>query len=179
MRNACLLLVLILNTIQAQENHLSGNFLLDPRNTQIEFSAKHFGVLKVEGTFKEFSGHLKLVDGALTSGSLEIVVSSVTTGNRSRDNSLKSEDFLDANSFPLIHLRFDKNSDKAVVWVPTLIKGMKHKIKLNYDMLRENQLKATCTISRKDFQLDFGTMDDLVSDEIRVKAVISLKRKNP
>ena len=173
------LLVLTLNSVQAQVDDVSGNYSVGTSNTQIEFSARHLRIFQVEGTFKEFSGDIKLSDGVLVSGSLEIMVSSITTGNQSRDKSLKSEDFLHSKGFPSIYLHFTSNSNARVVLVSTKIKEVEQNLELNYEIKPDMKLRVSCSISRNDFQLDFGTMDDLVSDEIKVTAVVDLKRKKP
>ena len=176
-------LTCITNGMQAQETVLTGIFAVDTTNTKIEFSAKHFGVLNVKGTFKRFSGMLELENAVLKSGSIELSVSSISTGNQSRDRSLKNEDFLDARSFPRIIIRINKSVNKSQAQLIGQIKGVESMIPLEYTVQRFDNgtttLKAGCTISRKSFDLEFGAMDDLVSDLINVTAHVSLKRKKP
>lgn len=163
--------------IQAQSLKPSGVYSLDSSNTQIEFSAKHFGVLKVEGNFKKFSGKIVLEQGRITSGTLTIMVSSISTDNNARDRSLMSDDFLSVETYPTIKLNIVEGAshlDKAQVL--TQIKGMKNIIVLDYSIQEYDgafQLIVFCSISREDFNLDFGTMDDLVSDEIQVRATLA------
>ena len=164
-----LLLVLSFNKAESQEN-----FKLDSSNTQITFNARHFRVLKVEGTFRKFSGQLVLEGNIVTSGSLVIQVASIDTDNESRDKSLKSEDFLNANSFPQIRISFESNTHPTVITTYTKIKAVTQILQLNYEIIESNKLEVKFTISRKKFNLDFGTMDDLVSNEIKVEGIVSL-----
>ena len=167
----------------AQDQYPSGTFKLDTSNTQIAFSAKHFGVLKVQGTFHEFSGQMNLKNGSIISGSLTIMVASVSTNNNGRDRSLKSDDFLAEKKYPTIDLEIVKDINSlGEAQILTQIKKTKNIIDLEYKIHEDRgdfQLIGSCTISRKAFNLDFGTMDDLVSDEIIVQVNISLERKKP
>jgi len=169
-----ILLVYTLPRVEVQESRLSSTIQLNSGNTQIEFSAKHFGVLKVDGTFKNFSGQLEIKNGILKSGSLIIEVASITTDSKSRDRSLKTKDFLNPESFPHINLSFEKNTNPAVVRVTAYIKGVTRTLELHYEINKSNKLKVSCTISRKNFDLDFGSMDDLVSDDVIVLGFVDL-----
>ena len=178
-----IVLYLLLSTLlvykkHAQDQYPSGTFKLDTSNTQITFSAKHLGVLKVQGTFHDFSGQVKLKNGSMISGSLTIMVASVSTDNNARDRSLKSDDFLSAKKYPTIELEILKGANQPNnIQVLTQIKETKRIIDLEYKIHEDRgafQLIGSCSISRKAFNLDFGIMDDLVSDEIVVQVTISL-----
>lgn len=174
LRITIILLVFALSGVEAQESRLSSTIQLNSGNTQIEFSAKHLGVLNVDGTFNNFSGQLEIKNGILKSGSFIIEVASITTGSKSRDRSLKSKDFLNPESFPHINLRFEQNTNPSVVRVSTKIKGVTRTLQLRYEIDKSSKLKVSCTISRKNFNLDFGSMDDLVSDLVLVLGEVIL-----
>ena len=176
-------LTCIANGMQAQETKLTGKFAVDTTNTKIEFSAKHFGVLNVKGTFKKFSGSVEFENSVLKSGSIQLSASSISTGNQSRDRSLKNENFLDARTYPQITIHIYKSVDNSKAELIGRIKDMQSIIPLEYTVQDTDNgttiVKAGCTISRKSFDLEFGTMDDLVSDLIEVTAYISYKHKKP
>src|SRR6185295_2759077 len=77
---------------------------LDPAHTSVEFAVKHLMISTVKGRFGEVSGSLK---GSLDNPSrfqLEVVIpaESIDTRQGQRDAHLKSADFFDVESFPVI-----------------------------------------------------------------------------
>ncbi|MFD3548689.1 YceI family protein [Streptomyces sp. NPDC058655] len=81
---------------------LTGDYTLDPAHTQIGFVARHAMVTKVRGAFDEFegSGHFDGEDPAKSSVSVTIKAASINTRNEQRDGHLRTNDFLDAPSYP-------------------------------------------------------------------------------
>jgi polyisoprenoid-binding protein YceI len=65
---------------------------LDPMHTQIEFSAKHFGMMTVRGHFRDVttSGSIDPANPEASSLEVTINVASLTTNNDQRDNDLRS-----------------------------------------------------------------------------------------
>ncbi len=73
---------------------LAGRWQLDPRRSNVAFRTGHFwGLMKVKGHFDEFEGRLDL--SAEPAIELKIDAASVQTGNRKRDEHLRSADFFD------------------------------------------------------------------------------------
>ncbi|WP_411104089.1 YceI family protein [Streptomyces sp. cmx-4-9] len=83
---------------------LTGKYTIDPAHTQIGFVARHAMVTKVRGAFNEFegSGHFDGADPSKSSVSLTIKAASIDTRNEQRDGHLRTNDFLDAPTYPLI-----------------------------------------------------------------------------
>ncbi|WP_369231271.1 YceI family protein [Streptomyces sp. R21] len=80
-----------------------GTWLFDPPHTAIRFIAKHVGMGHVHGRFERFQGGIQVAqDMARTRVHVRIDASSITTGNTTRDNHLRSADFLDVERFPYI-----------------------------------------------------------------------------
>jgi len=81
-----------------------GNWLFDPPHTGIRFIAKHVGMANVHGSFTRFDGGVRIAPNVEDSQvEIRIDASSITTGNKTRDNHLRSADFLDVENFPFIH----------------------------------------------------------------------------
>ncbi|GAA3506446.1 YceI family protein [Streptomyces prasinosporus] len=81
----------------------SGTWLFDPPHTAIRFIAKHVGMAHVHGRFTRFEGGIRVAPDMTDSQvSVRIDASSITTGNRTRDNHLRSGDFLDVERYPYI-----------------------------------------------------------------------------
>ncbi|MEU1264872.1 YceI family protein [Streptomyces cellulosae] len=81
----------------------AGTWLFDPPHTAIRFIAKHVGMAHVHGRFTRFQGNIRIAPNMDDSRvSVRIDASSITTGNNTRDNHLRSADFLDVERYPYI-----------------------------------------------------------------------------
>ncbi|GGY42148.1 YceI family protein [Streptomyces djakartensis] len=80
-----------------------GTWLFDPPHTAIRFIAKHVGMANVHGRFERFDGGIQVAH-VMTDSRVRVRIdaSSITTGNTTRDNHLRSADFLDVDRFPYI-----------------------------------------------------------------------------
>src|SRR5262245_15859016 len=77
---------------------------IDPMHTQVEFSAKHFGMMTVRGTFDEVTATGTVDPAHPESSGIEvtIAVASLNTHNVQRDNDLRSSYFLELEKYPTI-----------------------------------------------------------------------------
>lgn len=74
----------------------ASTWLFDFPHTAIRFIAKHVGVARVHGRFTRCDGGIRIApDMPDSQVSVRIDASSIATGNTSRDNHLRSADFLD------------------------------------------------------------------------------------
>jgi polyisoprenoid-binding protein YceI len=82
---------------------LSGSWQLDPRRSSVEFRAGHlWGLLTVKGQFDGNEGRLDL--SAAPAIELTIAAASLQTGNRKRDQHLRSADF---ENYPQVQFHSD------------------------------------------------------------------------
>jgi len=93
-----------ITTAPASLAQLQGTWTIDPDHTRIGFVARHAMVTKVRGAFGQFSGRAVVGGAGLTGSevSLTIEAASIDTGNRQRDDHLRSGDFLGMEQFPRI-----------------------------------------------------------------------------
>ncbi|MGD0919499.1 MAG: YceI family protein, partial [Thermodesulfobacteriota bacterium] len=79
-------------------------WMIDPDHSCATFAVRHFMISNVVGLFGKMTGVVKFdpPDVARLSAEAEIDVSSISTGNRVRDEHLLSPDYLDAEKFPRI-----------------------------------------------------------------------------
>ena len=77
---------------------------VDTKASTVGFSVPHMMVSTVTGTFEKFSGDLQgnIADLTKCKIGFQVDVSSIETKNRDRDLHLCSEDFFDAQRFPLM-----------------------------------------------------------------------------
>jgi len=108
------------------------------------------------------------LDAASIRGHVRIPVDRINTDNRLRDRSLRSEPFLDATTHPFILVDATDGG-----WLLT-IRGQQrpmHPASFRYTISADTlRIDAQYTLSRRAFDLDLGTMDALVSDEVEVAA---------
>jgi polyisoprenoid-binding protein YceI len=80
---------------------------IDSNHAQIEFSAKHFGMITSRGYLREFvaTGDIDPTDPENSFLEISIEVGSLTTNNPERDAHLRSSDFLAVDTYPTITFR--------------------------------------------------------------------------
>jgi polyisoprenoid-binding protein YceI len=163
-----------------------GNWQLDPYHTQVEFSARHLGMMTVRGHFAEVSTTADIDPEHPEASSVEATIStaSIRTNHEARDNDLRSSNFLEVEKYPTMTFKstglrpttqdhFDLTGDLT-------IKGNTHPVTL--DVTRYGEFNdpmmghriaygATTKINRQDFGLTFNMMMDgrfVVSNEINI-----------
>ena len=84
-----------------------GDWQLDPYHTQVEFSARHLGMMTVRGYFDELSAIADIDPEHPETASVEVTIStaSIRTNNGIRDNDLRSSNFLEVEKYPEIKFK--------------------------------------------------------------------------
>lgn len=85
-------------------DQLTGSYQLDLAHTRLGFAARHPFMMKVHGWFDSVEGQLRLdaEDRTSSSATLTIEATSIRTGNRDRDDNLRSAAFFDVERYPTI-----------------------------------------------------------------------------
>src|SRR5437016_1321889 len=86
------------------KRRITMSWTVDPMHTQVEFSAKHMGIMTVKGAFTGLTTEINFNDDDFTASSVETTIDARTlsTHDQQRDGHLKSPDFLDIEHFPTI-----------------------------------------------------------------------------
>ena len=153
------------------------SYELNTDNTKVTFRAKHLGFLDVDGTFNKLEGALTIEGSKITSADVVLYTNSITTQNKSRDRSLKSEGFLNSRVHPTIRFKSSGDVPQDHVKGTLTIKGKSKIISVQYTISKQNgkiSLKAEYLLNRTEFDLDFGTMDGLISEVISIKISLDL-----
>jgi len=143
-----------------------GNWQLDPYHTQVEFSAKHLGMMTVRGQFDEVSTTADIDPDHPENASVEATIStaSIRTNNPTRDSDIRSSNFLEVDKYPTMTF---KSTTRPVTLDVTKYGEfndpgmMGHRIAYG----------ATTKINRKDFGLSFSAILDgrlVVSEDIQI-----------
>jgi polyisoprenoid-binding protein YceI len=83
----------------------AGKYELDIAHTAVEFVARHI-LTKVRGRFTDFSGWIEVAENPEEStAEVEIKTASIQTNTEQRDQHLKSDDFLNVETWPVMTFR--------------------------------------------------------------------------
>jgi polyisoprenoid-binding protein YceI len=164
-----------------------GNWQLDPYHTQVEFSAKHLGMMTVRGYFDELSAAADIDPGQPETSSVEVTIStaSIRTNNAIRDNDLRSSNFLEVDEFPVMTFKSTSvepaGPDRYTLTGDLTIKRTTRPVVLQVTKYGEFNdpgmmghriaYGATGKINRRDFGLSFNMVLDgrlVVSEEIQI-----------
>src|SRR5437667_6313233 len=87
-----------------------GTWKFDPLHTQVEFSAKHLGMMTVRGHFNEVAagGEIYPDDPARSKVEATINTASIRTHNEQRDKDLRSSNFLEIDKYPTMTFKSTK-----------------------------------------------------------------------
>jgi polyisoprenoid-binding protein YceI len=159
----------------------------DPYHTQVEFAAKHLGMMTVRGHFLDVNatGTIDPDHPAASAFEATVQTASVRTHNEARDNDLRSSNFLEADKYPTITFKSTTiepaGQDRYTVIGDLTIKGNTRPVTLNvvrYGEFNDPNMmghriaySAEGQINRKDFGLTFNMLLDgrwVVSDEVQI-----------
>jgi polyisoprenoid-binding protein YceI len=164
-----------------------GNWQLDPYHTQVEFAARHLGMMTVRGYFDEVSAIADIDPAHPEAASVQVTIStaSIRTNNGARDNDLRSSNFLEVEKYPEITFRSTSvepaGADHYKLTGDLTIKETTHPVVL--DVVKYGEFNdpgmmghriaygATTKINRRDFGLSFSMVLDgrlVVGEEIQI-----------
>lgn len=163
-----------------------GVWKFDPLHTQVEFSAKHLGMMTVRGHFADVSatGEIDPERPELSTVEATIKTASIRTHNEQRDKDLLASTFLEADKYPTMSFKSTRiepaGTDRYTMTGDLTIKGHTHPVKLavvKYGEFNDPRMghrigyAAEAEINRKDFGMTFEMMLDgkwIVSNEIQI-----------
>jgi polyisoprenoid-binding protein YceI len=164
-----------------------GNWQLDPYHTQVEFSAKHLGMMTVRGHFADVSATADIDPEHPEAASVEVTVltASIKTNHEVRDNDLRSSNFLEVDKYPTMTFKSTGvqpgGQDKWTLNGDLTIKGTSRPV--SFEVTRYGEFNdpgmmghriaysAHTQIDRRDFGLTFNMLLDgrwVVSDDIQI-----------
>jgi polyisoprenoid-binding protein YceI len=169
-------------------------WIVDPVHSEVKFKVKHLVISTVTGQFKTVSGTVEAAKDDFSDArvSFEADVNSISTNNEQRDGHLKSPDFFDAASFPVLSFVSTSITPKGdgtfLMKGDIAIRGTKKSIVL--DVTYNGVVKGfdgdvagfelSGKLNRKEFGLQWNAMTEtggvVVSDEVKLDIAVELKR---
>ena len=163
-----------------------GTWKFDPYHTQVEFSAKHLGMMTVRGHFAEVTATGEIYPETPERSSLEATINtaSIRTHNQQRDDDLRSSNFLQVDEYPTMTFKSTSieptGPDRYALNGDLTIKGNTRPVTLNVvkygefndpNMGHRIAYAAQGQINRKDFGMRFDMMLDgkfIVSNDVQI-----------
>jgi len=149
----------------------AGTYVFDPAHTEVGFVARHLIGTKVRGRFTEASGTFTVAEVPEDSTvEAEVKAASIHTNQSMRDDHLRTNDFLDAETYPTLSLR-STNLRKVTdtEWKLTAdltIRGVTRSTEFDLEFLGEGPsmqegksvvaFSASADIDRRDFGVSFN-----------------------
>jgi polyisoprenoid-binding protein YceI len=171
---------------------------IDQAHSEVAFKVKHLMISNVKGVFREFDASINTPGNDFSSGKIDFWMnpSSIDTGEKKRDEHLKSADFFDVEKYVKITFVSDsteKSGDNNgfIRWGNLTIKGITNRIKLDVEfggIIKDpwgNErvgLSLSGKINRKDWGLNWNTALDegglMLSDEVIINCDVELLKQN-
>lgn len=184
-------------TVSSQTEGTVGTstWTIDPVHSLAEFGVRHMMVSTVKGRFKEIQGTLTIdeTDLAKSKVEVEIAAASIDTRDEKRDAHLRSADFLESETYPLITFKSTKvepkGNDELQVAGDLTIRGVTRPVVLKATFNGRGKspfgqevigYSATTSFNRKDFGLVWNvgleTGGVMVGDEVKIALEVEANR---
>lgn len=156
--------------------YIAGTWKADPAGSYVGFrarlivsSGKGSVSMMVRGRFTAFDAEIITADDPLqSSATVTVELASVDTGNKTRDNELRSENFFDIAKHPKMYFRSTslRHDDGGLMMDGELtIKGVTKPVSLKVDIIgisavRDDQWRVAFSADGKINRMDFGVGDN-------------------
>ncbi len=169
---------------------------IDSAHSHIYFTARHMMISKVRGQFESFSGSVQYDEEnpTRTAVDIEVDISSINTREEQRDTHLKSPDFFDAATYPVMRFKSTAvektGEDTAKLHGDLTIRGVTKPVILDVEYAGQAKspwgtisagFSATGTLNRKEWGLNWNqaleTGGVLVGDKIKIEIELELVKQ--
>ena len=144
---------------------------LDKDHSNVRFTIRHLGIAEVDGLFREFTSSMQssMEDYSDAIINMTIDVNSIDSNNPARDTHLKSNDFFNVASFPM--MTFESKAMKPGKGNNFKLSGkltirdvsknitfdVEHMGTISVTGMKKTAFKASTTINRFDYNLNWNT----------------------
>jgi len=149
-----------------------GRWTIDPAHSAVTITARHMGLASVRGVINDFSGTIDIAEPAERSTvRARMRADSIDTGNQMRDDHLRSPDFLDVLTYPLIEYTgtgvTPHGDDRWTVDGELTLHGTTRPVQLDLTCQgtgpdpwggKRAAFRATAELHRKDFAINWNQL---------------------
>jgi polyisoprenoid-binding protein YceI len=172
-----------------------GAWTIDPGHAEVGFVGRHFGLTKVRGRFTGIDGTIVVADD-ITASTIDVTIdmSSVNSGDASRDDHLRSGDLFDVANHPSGRFRSTRISlddGRGTITGELTLKGVARAVTLDAEFVgavidpwggERAVFSASAPIDREDWGLTWNMVLDtgglLVSKKIQLEIEVELVRQS-
>ena len=171
-------------------------YKIDPVHSKVGFAVKHMAISTVEGRFTDFNGSILFddKDPSKSSVSVTIKTSSINTDNTSRDNDLRSANFLEAEKYPEITFKsksVEKKGNGYVAHGTLTIKSVSKDVDLAFSLNgpidtgrgKAMGAEAGLTINRQDYGVTWSKSlpggELMVANDVTIKINVEARQPAP
>ncbi len=186
------------DTLTLGSPDITGDYVIDAAHSRLGFVARHAMVTKVRGSFNDFEGsaHLDAANPSKSSATVSIDVASIDTRQSQRDEHLRTNDFFEAPTFPMITFvstAAEKLDEENFRMTGDLtIKDVTKSISIDFEFAGGAKdpygnervgFEGSTAINRKDYGVNFNAVLEsggvMVSDKITLEFEISAIKSQP
>ncbi len=167
---------------------LATTWKIDPAHTNVEFKVRHLMISWVKGVFTDVNGTVVINEADLAGPTvkIQIATTSLNTNNKKRDDHLRSPDFFDTATYPVMIFVSRKvivaNGQPVNIVGDLTIRNITKEVSLEVEDLSQTVTDpwgntrrgatASTKINRKDYGLTWNKVLEaggvVVGDEIRI-----------
>ncbi len=169
----------------------SGTYALDLTHSRLGFTARHAMVTKVRGAFEDFTGtaSIDFDDPSRSAAEVTFQIASINTGQKQRDEHLRTNDFFDATTHPTGHFVSTSvvgDSERVEMTGDLTLKGVTRPVTISWESTGTAKdpfgntragFEGRATISRKDWGIEYNaaleTGGVLIGDKIVLELDVS------
>jgi polyisoprenoid-binding protein YceI len=150
-------------------NYVAGKWTIDPVHSYVGFTVRHMMVSKVRGHFTEFSGELITASDPLQSSvTATIDLRTIDTSNGQRDDHIRSADFFEVETHPMMTYRstgISTDGDDFILEGELTLHGLTRQVPLKLEVSgfgpdpmggTRAGFSASGEINRSDFDINYN-----------------------
>ena len=173
---------------------LAASWKIDPAHTTVEFKIRHLMISWVKGVFTNVEGTVIIneSDQARSSVNIQIETASINTNNKKRDDHLRSPEFFDVATYPVMTFVSKKvviaNGQPVEIVGDLTIRDVTREVTLEVEDFSQvvtdpwgntrRGATASTKINRKDYGLTWSktleTGGVVVGDEVRISLEVEM-----
>ncbi|MGI4992380.1 YceI family protein [Halobacteriovorax sp. GFR7] len=176
-------------------NTFGSSYIVNKEHSKLKFSIKYMALTDVEGQFDDYTIYFKKDENKITDLQGEIIVKSINTFDKKRDQHLKKNEFFNADNFPIIKFKSTEaitlKDNKADAKIALTVKDKTKTVPVSFKYLGKRTdpwtnkdgiyFEGSFKINRFDFGINWSKNFDgglVVGEEVIIKFTIEAYQSN-